>query len=58
MTSIDNTVEFTDEQVSEWILHKIWTNTTYLDSMSKVNDIRWYSNEYVGMLIEYHSPYS
>ena len=51
MTSIDNTVEFTDEQVSEWILHKIWTNTTYLDSMSKVNDIRWYSNEYVGMLI-------
>ena len=51
MTSIDNTVEFTDEQVSEWILHKIWNNTTYLDSISKVNDIRWYSNEYIGMLI-------
>lgn len=51
MVSVDDNIEFTEEQVSRWILNRIWHNSTYLDSVSRVNDIRWYSDEYIGLLV-------
>ena len=50
-TNIENETEFTDELVSEWILHGIFNNSTYLESISKVNNEHWYSDADIGVLI-------
>ena len=50
-TKLENETEFTDERVSEWILHEIFNNSTYLESLSRVNNERWYSNKEIGTLI-------
>ena len=50
-SSIDKEREFTDEQVSEWILHRIFHDVSVLDTFSSINNYRWYSNEIVGTLI-------
>lgn len=51
LSSIDREREFTDEQVSEWILHRIFHDISLLDLFSSINDGRWYANEIVGILI-------
>lgn len=51
-STIDREREFTDEQVSEWILNRIFHDISVLDVISTINNSRWYSNEIVGILIE------
>ena len=49
--TIDREREFTDEQVSEWILHSIFHDISILDIFSEINNGKWYVNENVGTLI-------
>ena len=51
VTGIDREREFTDERVAEWVLNRIVHDISFLDSLSAVNNPRWYSNETVGTLI-------
>lgn len=51
ISNIDKEREFTDEQVSEWILHRIFHDVSVLDTFSDINNYRWYANEIVGTLI-------
>lgn len=51
LSAIDREREFTDEQVSEWILNRIFHDVSVLDVISAINNSRWYSNEIVGTLI-------
>lgn len=50
-TNVETETEFPDTLVSEWILHEIYCNPAYLESLSRVNDERWYSDRDVGTLI-------
>lgn len=52
LTSIEKETEFSDLQVSEWLLHEIYNNTTYLESLSRINDMSWYADRDVGLLVE------
>lgn len=49
--TIDREREFTDEQVSEWILYKIFHDISVLDVLSAINNVKWYPNEHIGVLI-------
>ena len=51
LTSIENETEFSDTLVSEWILHEIFNNSTYLETLSRVNNDKWYGDYEVGLLI-------
>lgn len=49
--TVDTESEFTDEQVSEWILYTIFHDSTALSTMTDVNDFNWYGDYEIGTLI-------
>lgn len=50
--SIDQEREFSDIQVAEWILHKIFYDASILEALSGVHNREWYSDDFVGTLID------